>query len=60
MVHVTLFKKSLKLTYINKILYIKKTPWLTMLIDAVDNLSRLKSFGSVWCKNIEEMQPLLE
>ena len=52
MVDVTMFEKSLKLTWIRKILSSTNAPWLTLLLDTVGNLSRIRSLGPMWCQKI--------
>ena len=52
MVDVTVFEKSLNLTWIRKILSNTNAPWLTLLLDTVGNLSRIRSLGPVWCQKI--------
>ena len=52
MVDITLFEKSLKLTWIRKIISNTNVPWLNLLLDTVGNLSRIKSLGPVWCQKI--------
>ena len=52
MVDITLFEKSLKLTWIRKIISNTNAPWLNLLLDTVGNLSRIKSLGPVWCQKV--------
>ena len=47
MVDITLFEKSLKLTWIRKIISNTNAPWLNLLLDTVGNLSRIKPLGLV-------------
>ena len=52
MVDIILFEKSLKLTWIRKIISNTNAPWLNLLLDTVGNLSRIKSLGPDWCNKI--------
>ena len=53
---ISLFEKSLKVTWIRKIISNTNVPWLNLLLDTVGNLSRIKSLGLVWWpKNFEEV-----
>ena len=52
MVDITLFEKSLKLTWIRKIISNINAPWLNLLLDTVGNLSRITPLGLVWCQKI--------
>ena len=52
MVDIILFEKSLKLTWIRRIISNTNAPWLNLLLDTVGNLSRIKSLGLGWCQKI--------
>ena len=55
MVNNFLFEKSLKLSWIPKIILKTDTPWFCILVETVGSLNQLSSMGTKWCITLLKM-----